>query len=290
LAGLATPDLTMFLVVLIWGANFAVIKTALTQIAPLPFTAIRFLVGTILLLLLLQWREGDWSFPPGSFWKLVWLGLIGNTLYQVLFANGLARSTSANSSLILTTTPVMVALAGGIIGLERITRYTVAGLMLASSGIALVMLTRGADISSETITGDLMTLASVACWTVYVLGLRSLGGNLSSLRATTLTMVTGTPALLLMGLPGLLQTDWGHVSWTSLFGVLYSAAFAIVVCYLLYNRNVILIGGVRTAIYGCAIPVIAAIIAWPVLGERPTLLQGLGAILIVAGVLITRRK
>jgi drug/metabolite transporter (DMT)-like permease len=120
--------------------------------------------------------------------------------------------------------------------------------------------------------------------------MRSLGGNLSSLRATTLTMVTGAPALLLMGLPGLFQTDWQRVGWVSWSGILYSAALAIVVCYLLYNRNVRLIGGVRTAIYGCAIPVIAVLIAWPVLGEKPTLLQGIGAILIIAGVLITRRK
>jgi drug/metabolite transporter (DMT)-like permease len=63
-----------------------------------------------------------------------------------------------------------------------------------------------------------------------------------------------------------------------------------VVCYLLYNRNVRLLGGVKTTIYGCVIPVIAALIAWPVLGERPTLPQAIGAILIVAGVLITRRK
>jgi len=280
----------MFLVVLIWGVNFAVIKTALAQIGPLPFTAIRFTVATALLILLLRWREGDCSFPAGSLPKFAWLGLVGNTIYQILFAGGLARTTSANSSLILTTAPVLVALGGGLIGLERITRRTICGLALALAGVTVVMFTRGAAISSHTITGDVMVFASVVCWAVYVLGLRSLGGNLSSLRVTTLTLITGAPGLLLIGLPGLWQTNWSRVGWTAFLGILYSAVLALVICYLLYNRSVRLIGGVRTTIYCCGIPVIAVAAAWPLLGERPTWLQGIGASLIIGGVLIARVK
>jgi len=88
---LASPDLTMCIVVIIWGGNFAVLKTAYAQIAPFPFTALRFGLATVLMLLLLWWREGDCRFPAGSFGKFFWLGVVGNTIYQSLFANGLAR-------------------------------------------------------------------------------------------------------------------------------------------------------------------------------------------------------
>jgi drug/metabolite transporter (DMT)-like permease len=280
----------MCLVVLIWGGNFAVIKTAITQLAPLPFTALRFGLATLLLMLLLRWREGNCAFPAGSFWQFVWLGLIGNTIYQALFVSGLARTTSANSSLLLATTPVMVALAGWLAGLERVTRYVWWGLALALSGVVVVMAPRGAALSGQTMVGDLLILVSVAFWTAYVLGMRALGAGISSLRATTLTMITGAPGLLLLGLPGLWRADWTRVGGAAIFGLIYSAALALVVCYLLYNRNVRLIGGVRTTIYGCAIPVIAAVIAWPVLGERLTWLHASGAALIIAGVLLTRRK
>lgn len=290
LARLATPDLTMCLVVLIWGGNFAVIKTSLAQLAPLPFTALRFGMATLLLMFLLRWREGDCAFPAGSLWRFIWLGLIGNTVYQALFVSGLARTTSANSSLLLTTTPLMVALAGWLVGQERITRAVWWGLALALSGVMVVMASRGANLSEQTMVGDLLILVSVVCWTAYVLGMRALGAGISSLRATTLTMVTGAPGLLLLGLPGLWRTDWSRVGGAAIFGLIYSAVLALVVCYLLYNRNVRLIGGVRTTIYGCAIPVIAALISWPVLGERLTWLQAGGAALIIAGVLVTRRK
>ncbi len=287
---LATPDLTMILVVLIWGGNFTVLKTAYTQIAPFPFTAIRFGLATVLMLLLLRWREGDCRFPPGSFGKFLWLGVIGNTLYQAIFANGLALTNTANSSLIVTTTPVMIALAGAMIGLERITRWTVLGLALTIGGVLVVVGTRGAELSSQTLLGDLMVLASCVCWAAYVLGMRTVGDGVSSLRATTLTLITGTPGLILLAVPGLRQTDWAHVGGVAVFDIFYSAALSLVTCYLLYNRSVRLIGGVKTTIYTCMIPVVAILIAWPVLGERPTGLQALGAVLIIAGVLVTRRK
>jgi len=280
----------MVIVVLIWGGNFAVLKTAYAQIAPFPFTATRFALATMLMLLLLWRREGDCRFPPGSFWKFLWLGIIGNTIYQALFANGLAHTTTANSSLIVTTTPVMMALAGGVIGLERITRWTVLGLALTTGGILIVMGTRGAAVSSQTMIGDLMVLASCACWTAYVLGMRTVGKGISSLRATTLTLVTGTPGLVLFGLPGLQRTDWSQIRGVAVFDVFYSAGLSLVMCYLLYNRSVRLIGGVKTTVYTCMIPVVAVLIAWPVLGEKPTWLQAVGAVLIIAGVLVTRRK
>ena len=279
----------MTLVSLIWGVNFAVVKTALTQITPLPFTAIRFSIATLLLALLLRWREGDCAFPRDSFWRLFWVGVIGNTAYQALFATGLALTTSANASLILTTTPAMTALIGGLTGIERITRRDVAGVALALGGIAVVVGTR-ASLSSQTLFGDLLVFISVFCWTAYVLGIRALGGRVSSLRATALTLIAGAPGLILLGLPGLIETDWTRIGGATVFGILYSSALALVVCYLLYNRSVRLIGGVRTTIYACAIPVIATLVAWPVLGEKPTLAQGFGAILIIAGVLAPRRK
>ncbi len=99
---LADPDLTMLVVVLIWAGNYSAIKAALVEMDPHVFLAVRFLLATVLLVVLLYWREGGLSFPEGSFWKLVWLGVIGNTSFQLFFVNGVARTTSANSSLMVT--------------------------------------------------------------------------------------------------------------------------------------------------------------------------------------------
>jgi drug/metabolite transporter (DMT)-like permease len=201
----------------------------------------------------------------------------------------LSKTTAANSAMLMGTTPAIVALVGGLFGLERLTRNVVLGVVLALAGMLVVMSQQGATVSAKTLTGDLLTLAAVLCWTAYVLGLRTLGGQLSSLSATAFTLLTGTPGLVLLGWPGLQTVAWAQLPGRVWFGLLYSSVLALVVAYVLYNSNVKRIGGVRTAIYGCIIPPLATLIAWPVLGERPRWWHAVGGLLIVSGVLLSRR-
>lgn len=278
----------MLAVILIWGANISIAKAALAAIPPVPFTIVRFALATAALAGLLRAREGAPRVSRRMWWKLIGLGLLGNTLYQCLFIIGLSRTTAANSAMLMAITPVLVTLAGGLLGLERITRNMAAGAALAFAGVAVVMLARGAALSAQTFVGDALTLAAAGCWAVYVLGWRTLGAEISSLAATTLSMFAGMLGLLVIGGPQLLQVDWLTLPLRAWVGLLYSALLALVVAHVLYNRNVKLIGGARTTIYGCAIPLVAMLLAWPVLGERPSWWQGVGAALIISGVLLSR--
>jgi drug/metabolite transporter (DMT)-like permease len=289
LAGLPWTDLTMILVVVIWGANFSITKIALLQIPPLGFAALRFLTAGALLWIVLRLVEGPRRPPPGALRKLIWLGLIGNSIYQTCFMLGLTYSTAANASLIIATTPAMVAAAGAALGIERLRRVAIVGIIMAIGGVALILSARGLQFTSEGLLGDLLLLGCALSWTAYTLGVRSLGGGLSPLMITTWTTITGAPALLLLGLPDLLGTDWTAVSPGAWGGMAYSVVLAVVVAYLLWNNSVRVAGSNKTAIYGCAIPLVATLVAWPMLGEMPTIVQGIGAVLIVTGVLLTRR-
>lgn len=286
---LPATDLAMIAVVVIWGLNFSLAKVALAEIPPLPFAALRFTSAAVLLWLILRWREG--ARPPTGkmLWKLIWIGLIGNTLYQACFVYGLALTSAANASLLIATTPAMVAFAGAFLGIEPLRRLTVAGIALAFAGVTLVIFGQGLHLGSENLVGDLLLMGCAVAWTAYTLGVRSLGGGLSPLAITTWTMITGAPGLLLVSLPQLLAVDWAGVGAAAWGGLAYSSLFALVVAYVLWNNSVRVAGSTRTAIYGCAIPMCAALFAWPILGEQPTWLQAAGAALIVAGVLLTRR-
>jgi drug/metabolite transporter (DMT)-like permease len=288
--GLSATDLGMLLVVVIWGANFAIVKASLVQIPPLAFTALRFGVATVLLLPLTYAREGAVAPPRGSFWKLVGLGLVGNTFYQLLFIVGLSHTTAANSALLIATTPVLVALLGGLLGVERVTRHVALGIALAFVGLTLVIAARGVTLSLLTLRGDLLVFASAFCWALYTLGVRALGANVSPLRITTLTMLTGTPGLLLAGAPQLMSMDWRAVGTSGWAGLAFSSVLSIVVGYAIWNASVRAVGSSRTAIYACATPLVAALVSWLLLGERFVALQAAGAALIVGGVLLARRR
>ena len=68
---ISTDDLGMLLVCLIWGFNFSVTKSAFDQLPPLPFTAIRFAISSLLLWLVLRVVEGPARLPPGAMKRLV---------------------------------------------------------------------------------------------------------------------------------------------------------------------------------------------------------------------------
>jgi drug/metabolite transporter (DMT)-like permease len=278
----------MLLVCLIWGLNFSVTKFALVEIPPLPFTAVRFVAASLLLWVVLRLVEGPTAEPRGGIKRLVILGLIGNTCYQLAFTVGLSKTTATNSALILSTVPTVVALFAGALGLERITPKMWLGIALGTLGVVLVIATRGVGFDVKTLPGDLLTILAVLFWAGYTVGLRQVPAGISPLRVTTITTIAGTPGLLLAGLPGMFRLQWESVRVEAWLALGYAAVLSLVVAYLLWNRSVKAVGGTRTAIYMCITPLFAVAGAWLLLGERPHPLQGVGAIFIIAGVLLTR--
>ncbi len=286
--GPARADLAMLLVVLIWGGNIPVIKAALAEIPALGFAGLRFAIASLTFVVLLRAREGSIGAPAGTGRAMLGLGLMGNTAYQLLFMTGLDHTSVANTALILASTPVLVAVFGAASGIERLGGAAAAGVALAVAGVALVLGQDGARVTSRTLAGDLPVLGAAACWAVYTLGVRRYAPTMTPLRLTTLTMLTGTPGLLLAGLPDIVRTDWAAVSLAAWGGVAYSAFLALVVAYTLWNTSVADVGPSRTAVYNCLVPVVALALGWLTLGERPGPFQLAGAALIVGGVLVAR--
>lgn len=160
---------------------------------------------------------------------------------------------------------------------------------VAMIGVAIVIAARGASFSTATLRGDLLVLAAVSCWAAFTVGVRRAGRGIHSLRVTAITIYGGTPGLLLLAWPELRATRWdgfGPAAWVAL---LYSALFAIVLAYALWSYAVQSVGSNRVAIYNCVVPVFAAVVAWLLLGERPSIAQVVGALLVFFGVLVSQR-
>jgi drug/metabolite transporter (DMT)-like permease len=285
----ARAEVAMLAVVLIWGANFSFMKMALGEMPGLAFAGLRFAMATVILLAVLQWREGSIGAPREAWWPLVWMGVLSNTLYQAFFMYGLEHTSVANASLIVATTPLIVALLGAATGIEALRRPVVTGGLLGFSGVTLILAGKGAALGIDRLAGDAAVFGAVLCWAVFTLGVRALRVPISTLRLTALTMLTGTPGLLLLGGGDLRTLAWASLSGRAWTGVAYSTLLAIVVAYVMWNNGVRVVGSARTAIFNSAIPLVAMLVAWPLLGEHPRAIQIGGAALIVGGVLLSRR-
>ena len=281
--------LSLLAVVVIWGFNFTVSKWALRELPPLGFTAMRFGLASACFGAMLAFSDEGFALPRGSVLRLAALGIVGNTLYQLAFILGLARTTVTNSSLLLAGMPAMVAGLGAALGAERLSPAGRRGLVLASLGVVIVVAAKGGvGFSERTLAGDLLTLGAVLCWALFTIGVRRLRTPLSPFAITAWTMILGSPALVVAGLPDLMRLDWGAVSLLAWGGVLYSVLLSLVVAYILWNRSVRVVGSNRTAIFACMTPIVAMAVAAGVLGERPKPVQFVGAAMILGGVLLAQ--
>lgn len=285
--GFTAHDAEMVLVATIWGGNFSVSKFALGQIGPIPFSAIRFALASVLLLLAARQMGVMAALPRRTFWALAGLGVVGNTLYQSAFMTGLSLTSATNSAMIVASLPVVVAMLGTALGIERTSPVMWLGVVLGTAGVALVVTARGIHFHAGSFRGDLLVLFATLCWSFYTVGVRQVGRRVNPLQITAITTAAGTPGLLLLGAPGLIRQEWSAVTVQTWGALAYAGLLSLVLAYVLYNRAVQGIGSGRTAIYNCITPLVAMLIAWLTLGEVPTGVQLVGVALVIAGVLVS---
>src|SRR4026208_2119050 len=76
-------DLGMLTGCLIWEMNFSIPTLALEPTPPLPFTAVRFVIASVLLWIVVRLVEGPGALPPGATRWRFRLGYLGKTFYKL---------------------------------------------------------------------------------------------------------------------------------------------------------------------------------------------------------------
>ena len=219
--------------------------------------------------------------------ELAVLGFVGHFLYQYFFIGGLALTTVANSSLMLASTPVVIAIIGAVFGIERVGPRHWAGAALSLAGIYIVV-GRGVDIGGRGLTGDLMMVAAVVCWAIYTLGSRRLISRHSPVGVTGLSMAIGTVVYVPVMWNHVRGVNWVSLDWRTWTAIVYSSIFALGVAYTIWYAGVRQIGSARTSVYSNLIPIVAMITAVAFLGEPVRLANVIGAAAVLVGVALTR--
>ena len=287
---LSRLDALLVLMTVIWGGNYSVIKAALREIPPIAFNALRLTLASLLFLAAIRGTGAHRAPVPrtrGDWIGIVLLALVGQFIYQLLFMAALARTSVANSSLILGCTPIFVALMTAALGHERITPLRWAAAALSAFGIYLVV-GHGATVSRASLGGDLMMLAAVLCWSAATVGSRPLLARHSPLVVTGYSMAIGSALYVPFAWVTLRDLAWRDVSASAWLSVVFSAVFALCIAYMIWYTAVQRLGNTRTSVYSNMVPLVAMVVAWGWLGEHIGAMKLAGAGAIILGVALTK--
>lgn len=270
---------------LIWGVNFIVAKIALRHLDPVTLASFRVVLSAALIVpvyLALPRRAG--SFSRGDVWEFVKLGLFGVAINQMCFTIGISYTTVSHSALIVGMGPIYVLMLAWLMGLESMTWKKILGMALAFAGVVVLAGEQGFSLEGGSLLGDLITLAGSWGFAFYVVLGKKVAPRFDSLEMNTFNYLTGAVLVLPVAVRQALVLDWHAVAWPGWAGLVFMAAFASVLAYLLYFWALRHVSASRLAAFSYLLPVLATVLGIVFLGEPVTKHLLVGGGLVMAGI------
>jgi drug/metabolite transporter (DMT)-like permease len=276
----------------VWGSTFMVTKELIALWPPFTLAFTRVALGTLALLpLAVSRHRGSERLP----WSTLWImGLIGVTLYYLLFNVAMVHVSASQGALVQSSIPAMTALVAVVWLRERASPLRWLGIALSVGGVLIVFSGGRSESGESTLLGNLLMFSSVVCWAVYT----SLAKRVAEFDSLVITVaVTGTGSLLLLPLAGY-EVVMANVTGDGLpplpllgwIGIFYLGLVASALAYLLYNASLRHLDASAVGVYTNLIPIVGVLTGVVVLGEPLSARAIIGGLVVMLGVWITSRS
>jgi len=278
--------------VLFWGFSFISIKVTVVVFPPMSQGFLRFAIALIFLYLIKRKLAPREKLRKRDIPLLLGAGLSGVTLYFFCENNGVALVTASEASISIGAIPVLTMIADWFS--LKITRNKNSGFprlgirqwLGAFISVAGVWLVAGVSLAiSGSILGYIYMAGAAVCWVTYSLLTRPLFARCSRIYIVFWQSVAGficfIPFLVLeLG-------QWGTPDAPVILHLVFLGVCCSALGYWLYARSLEVLGMSLTAVFINLIPMITVIGGFFIMGDRLTLLQWLGAALVIGGVYLS---
>ncbi|MBX3462349.1 MAG: DMT family transporter [Planctomycetes bacterium] len=262
--------LALITVSLLFGGNYVFTKRVLAAVPPQSWVLFRIVAATAILVPLALWLRPARPWPRAR----LWLGLgvaafFGVALNQVLFAEGMARTTPEHSALVNACIPTWTLVFAVLAGQERLGLARVLAIACALGGVLwLLGVDRwlgggGAPVYADgaSVLGDVLTMLNGMAFAVHLVLMRRLGRDVDPWFATAAMFVFGVGMIGAWSAP---SVEAAHVDaalasptvWFALYAVLGST----VLTYLLNTWALRHAHSSQVALYINVQPLVAAVL------------------------------
>ncbi|MER6508973.1 EamA family transporter [Nonomuraea sp. NPDC001636] len=263
----------------IWGTTYLITTELLPPGRPLLAALIRALpAGLILIAITRRLPQGNW------WWRALVLGALNIGLFFALLFVGAYRLPGGVAATVGAIQPLLVALlSAGLLG-ERLTWRVALAAAAGVAGVSLLVLRADARLDLLGVAAALGGAVVMAVGVVLSKRWRSPAPLLATtgwqLAAGGLLLAPVT--LLVEGPPP------AHLTGENLAGYAYLAIIGSALAYTLWFRGIRELSATKVTFLGLLSPVVATALGWLVLGQRLTLAQVAGAVVVLAALLVAQ--
>jgi drug/metabolite transporter (DMT)-like permease len=277
--------LALVIVMIVWGSTFVVTKAAVEDFPPLTLAFLRFAIASLLLWQLARPRGGlGAALRKVRLRRLVLLAFAGVAVFTCSFNYAMVYGSAAQGALLYATVPAVVAIAAALFLKERLHGRRVLGIALSIAGAALIVLSgeERTATASAPLLGAAFMLVAVLVWGLYTVAAKALATldqivlifAISTIGALLLVPASAIE-LAVVGIPAASARAW--------LGVIYLSVFASAGAYVLYSFALRELDASAVGAFNNIDPVVGLATAFLFLGESLTAVQGVGALVVLAG-------
>jgi drug/metabolite transporter (DMT)-like permease len=273
------------MIAFIWGSTFVLVKEALNDASPLVLNSARMVVAAVLLAIFYRKKIAVLTRPA-----LIAGVTVGFFLYlgYALQTSGLKLTTPSKSAFLTGTSSVLVPLLLVAIWRAHIHLWRVAGIALALIGLFLMTVPGGkaglADFANVNL-GDLLTIGCAFSFAFHIIFVGRASQRFPFEQVAVLQV--GTAAILMTVSAPLLEHPHFRPTATAIAAVLVTGILCTAVAFTVQSWAQQFTPATHTALIFTTEPVFAWLTSFIYLHERLGLRAGLGALLILGGVLVS---
>jgi drug/metabolite transporter (DMT)-like permease len=284
--------LLLVAVLFVWAGNFPLGKLALAEVQPLFLVGGRTLVAAPFLYFVARtYAPLDRPLVRRDYVAFCVLGVTGLVLNTTTWYWGLKWTTALNAGILGAASPIFVALGAAVFLGERLRKRTWAGIVLTVTAVLLTVAKGSLTVLLDFAVnrGDLIILLSQTAWVAYSLYSRATASTLPPVWVMAGANAVGVVALV--PLSWLLDGPWPSPAQAPLgWGVMLYGAVPITIAHLWYYQVIRRLGPGRTAAFMNLMPFVVIGMSWALVGEAVHAYHVIGAVLVIAGVVLTTSR
>ncbi|GED69841.1 transporter [Brevibacillus reuszeri] len=272
----------LLLTSLLWGGNFVLGKSLVGHASPLTLTSLRWIIAVLCLLPMVWWKEKKLLPPRDAILPLLCMGITGVVLFNVFQFLALEMTSATNVGLISTLNMITISLFSFVFLKEKIKLLQVFTMMFLLVGVVLILSKGNISylLSLQFNSGDLWMLAAVCVWGIYSVCSKWAMSKTTPLMSILYSAIFGLLILLPFNVGDFTITN---IDAPFIGSLLYTGVISTVVCMVLWNLGVQKLGATTSGIFLNFNPIFTSILAFFLIGEQMTWLQGVGGMIVILG-------